>query len=298
MTYSIVARDPKTGELGVAVQSHYFSVGPVVPWVEAGVGAVATQASVNISYGPHGLDLMRAGKSPSEALAALVAKDEMSSRRQVAMVDAMGNVAAHTGDNCIPYAGHRTGAGVSVQANMMERDTVPDAMLAAYEKTPGPLAIRLLAALDAAEAEGGDIRGKQSAAMVISQGKKQSEPWQGRVLDLRVEDHPEPLVELRRLTQLHQAYRLFSAAEEAGDRGDVEEAAKLGMEGMQLAPGNAEMDFWAALSMASGGMMPMAREFMARAVAAEPRLAELARRMPATGHLPVTGELVRELLGH
>ncbi|MEO8457709.1 MAG: DUF1028 domain-containing protein [Chloroflexota bacterium] len=296
MTYSIVARDPETGELGVAVQSHYFSVGPIVPWVEAGVGAVATQASIDVSYGPRGLDLMRGGKTASEALAALVAKDELSSRRQVGMVDAAGNVATHTGDKCIAYAGHRSGPGVTVQANMMERDTVPDAMLAAYESTSGSLATRMLAALDAAEAEGGDIRGKQSAAMVISEGKKHGETWQGRLLDLRVEDHPEPLIELRRLAQLHEAYRLFSAAEEAGNRGDAEEAAKLGMQGMQLAQGNAEMDFWAALSMATGGMMPMAKEFMARAVAVEPRLKELARRMPATGQLLVTDETIRELL--
>ena len=259
MTYSIVARDPATGELGVAVQSHYFSVGSVVPWTESGVGAVATQAFAELSYGPLGLELMRAGKSAPEALRELVAADSGSTRRQVAMVDASGDVAVHTGDLCIAYAGFRTGNGVSVQANMMERDTVPDAMLAAYESASGPLADRLLAALDAAEAEGGDIRGKQSAAMSISSGEKQDAPWKEDKLDLRVEDHPDPLVELRRLVQMHRAYRLADAAEKAGTAGNIPEAMSNMMEAMKLSPGNPEISFWAAMGTAMAGQMPLAK---------------------------------------
>ena len=170
-TYSIVALDPETGELGVAVQSHWFSVGALVPWARAGVGAVATQSLVEPGYGPLGLELMAAGKTASQALDALKVADAHPEIRQVAMVDAEGNVAAHTGDNCIPEAGHRTGENYSVQANLMANDTVPDAMARAFESAEGDLAARLLAALQAAEAAGGDIRGKQSAAILVVSGE-------------------------------------------------------------------------------------------------------------------------------
>ncbi len=176
MTYSIVARDRDTGELGVAVQSHYFQVGPVVPWAIAGVGAVATQSMVNVSFGPLGLDYMKAGYRAEDALRALLAGDSQPEARQVALVDASGNVAVHTGAKCIPAAGHRTGDGFSVQANLMEKDTVWDAMFEAYTSTNAPLAERLLAAMDAAEAEGGDIRGKQSAAMLVVTGRPTGRP--------------------------------------------------------------------------------------------------------------------------
>ena len=297
MTYSIVARDPKTGKFGVAVQSHYFSVGPVVPWVEAGVGAVATQAFVEVSYGPRGLELMRAGKPAPDALDELVTADPDAARRQVAMVDAHGNVAAHTGELCIAYAGHKTGDGVSVQANMMERDTVPAAMLAAYESTSGDLTDRLLAAMDAAEAEGGDIRGRQSAAIVVAERNRQQHSWQGRLMELRVEDCPEPLPELRRLVQLHRAYRLADAAEHAATEGDVARAATHMKEALDLAPGNPEIAFWAAMGTASSGQMAMAKELLAQAVAADPRWTELVRRLPATGMFPVSEETIRELTG-
>ncbi len=293
MTYSIVARDPQNGEVGVAVQSHYFSVGSVLPWVEAGVGAVATQAFGEISYGPWGLERIRAGKTPTEALHELIAADPQSDRRQVAMVDAQGNVATHTGAECIAYAGHRTGAGVSVQANMMERDTVPDAMLAAYKGASGDLADRLLAALDAAEGEGGDIRGKQSAAIVIAAGTK-GEAWQGRLLDLRVEDHPQPLVELRRLVQLHRAYRLAGDAERAAAEGDVAGAVSSMTQAMQLAPGNAELAFWYAMGTAQAGQVELAKQLLAQAVSVDPRWNELVRRVPAW-MFALSEETIREL---
>jgi uncharacterized Ntn-hydrolase superfamily protein len=295
MTYSIVARDPQNGELGVAVQSHYFSVGPVVPWVEAGVGAVATQAFVDISYGPHGLDMMRDGKTATQALRDLLAADPQSARRQVAMVDARGNVAAHTGEECIACAGHRTGAGLSVQANMMERDSVPDAMLAAFEATSGDLAERLLSALDAAEREGGDIRGKQSAAIVIAAGARCDELWQGRLLELRVEDHSEPLVELRRLVQLNRAYGLEDAAERAAAAGDAQAAASGMAKALQLAPDNDEIAFWAAMGAATAGQIPLARQLLAQAVAVNPRWKELVRRVPAW-LFPLSEETIDELV--
>lgn len=296
MTYSIVARDAQNGQLGVATQSHYFSVGSVLPWVEAGVGAVATQAFGEVSYGPWGLERLRAGRTPEEALSELVAADPQAARRQVAMVDAHGNAAAHTGEQCIAYAGHRTGAGVSVQANMMERGTVPDAMLAAFEAATGDLAERLLAALDAAEGEGGDIRGKQSAAIVIAAGTRGEEPWQGRLLDLRVEDHPEPLAELRRLVQLHHAYRLAGDAERAAAEGDIAGAVSSMTQAMQLAPGNAELAFWYAMGTAQTGQIAAAKQLLAQAVAVDRRWAELVKRVPAW-MFALSDETISELTG-
>src|SRR5262245_8060205 len=176
-TFSIVARDPKTGELGVAVQSHYFSVGPIVPWAEPGIGAIATQSIVEVSYGPKGLDLMRSGKSAPDALAELLKADAGREVRQVAMIDSKGRVAAHTGGKCIPDAGHRIGTNYSCQANLMANDKVWPAMAAAFESAQGDLADRMLAALEAAQRAGGDIRGKQSAAIVVVSGKPSTQPW-------------------------------------------------------------------------------------------------------------------------
>src|SRR5918993_3614224 len=198
-TYSIVARDPDTGELGVAVQSHWFSVGPIVAWAEAGVGAIATQSFVDPSYGKNGLDLMRSGKSGPETLKELLAKDEGREVRQVAMIDAQGRVDAWTGKNDIQAAGHIVGKNFSVQANLMLNEKVWPAMAQAFENTRGDLAERMLAALDAAQAVGGDIRGQQSAALVVVTGKPTGQAWKDRTFDLRVDDSADPLKELRRL---------------------------------------------------------------------------------------------------
>src|SRR5438128_9601738 len=205
-TYSIVARDPATGELGVAVQSHWFSVGSIVSWAEAGVGAVATQSFVDPSYGKTGLDLMRAGRSAPDVLRDLLAADEAREVRQVAMIDAHGRVAAHTGSRNIAEAGHFAGANFSVQANMMLNGQVWPAMAKAFERARGDLAERMMTALEAAQAAGGDIRGKQSAALIVASGKSTGRPWVDRLFDLRVDDHPEPLKELRRLLTLQRAY--------------------------------------------------------------------------------------------
>lgn len=242
MTYSIVARDPTTGELGVAVQSHYFQVGTSVPWGEAGVGVVATQAMVNVSIGPAGLELLRLGYSPQQALDAVLAADPGPQLRQCALVDAAGRVAAHTGSRCIAEAGHRLGEGYSVQANLMQRATVWDAMAEAFEATSGPLAERMLAALDAAEAEGGDIRGRQSAALLVLSGRPSGRSWEDRVVDLRVEDHPEPLVELRRLFRLRCAFDASRAGDLAAQR-----------RALELAPEVVQIRFFAALALARAG---------------------------------------------
>jgi uncharacterized Ntn-hydrolase superfamily protein len=297
VTYSIVARDAATGAMGVAVQSHYFSVGPAVPWAEAGVGAVATQAFSETSYGPLGLELMRGGKSAAEALRALVAGDAREAVRQVAMIDGKGNVATHTGARCIAHAGHRTGDNVSVQANMMERDTVPDAMLAAYTSTSGDLTDRMLAALDAAEAEGGDIRGKQSAAIVVVKGDAVGKPWwDARELELRVEDHPEPLAELRRLVGLRRAYIAMDHGEERMLSGDVEGGLAEMARAYEMAPDNTESMFWYALALART-RPDEARAMLARARREEPRWAELLRRLPAAGLFPDDAALIERLLG-
>lgn len=250
MTYSIVAHDPETGQLGVAVQSHWFSVGPIVPWAEPGVGAVATQANVEVAYGPRALKLLREGLDPAEALSRLLAADPGSAGRQVAIVDAAGQVAVSTGEACIPFAGHITGDGVSCQANIMASERVWPAMLDAFNRAEGALALRLLAALDAAEAEGGDLRGRQSAAILVVPPRGE---WWQTVVSLRVEDNPAPLPELRRLVGLHQAYTVAAQFDELVNEGRHDEAAGLARRASELAPDNHELRFWAGLGAAQAG---------------------------------------------
>jgi uncharacterized Ntn-hydrolase superfamily protein len=286
VTYSIVARDKDTGELGVAVQSHYFQVGPVVPWAIAGVGAVATQSMVNISFGPLGLDYMRAGYTAEQALKALLAGDTEPDRRQVALVDAGGTVAAHTGARCIPAAGHRTGDGFSVQANLMEKDTVWDAMLEAYSTSHQPFAERMLAAMDAAEAEGGDIRGKQSAAMLVVTGKPTGRSWEDRTIDLRVEDSPEPLPELRRLLNIRRSLQAHKEADALEDAGDKQGANKKRLQAITIAPQLVEMRFWTGLSLAEAGDLDEGCKLIAEAVKKDRRWLETIQRLVAADRLP------------
>jgi uncharacterized Ntn-hydrolase superfamily protein len=296
-TYSIVARDPATGELGVAVQSHWFSVGAIVPWAEAGVGAVATQSFVDPSYGKLGLDLMRAGRAAPDALKGLLAADSASNVRQVAMIDAQGRVATHTGDHCIAAAGHVTGTNFSVQANMMEKPTVWPAMAKAFQEAKGDLAARMLAALEAAEAEGGDIRGKQSAALIVVSGTPTGRSWADRKFDLRVEDHPEPLKELRRLVTLQRAYNLMNEGDLAVERKDAEGALKAYSAAEALAPGNAEMVFWHAVSLVGMGKVDEAIPLFQKTYKADPRWRELLLRLPKVGLLPDDPKLMARLTG-
>jgi uncharacterized Ntn-hydrolase superfamily protein len=286
MTYSIVARDPQTGELGVAVQSHWFSVGSVVTWGEAGVGVVATQAFAEPSYGPLGLDLMRGGKSATDALAALTAVDAQADRRQVAMVDAAGVVASHTGEQCLGAAGHHTGGTYSTQANMMLRPTVWDAMAAAYESASGDLTDRLLAALDAAEAEGGDIRGRQSAAILVVGAERAPHAAAGRIVELRVEDHPDPLTELRRLVTVKRAYDGMNEGDEHLAKGDLDAALACYEKVQASVPGNVEFTFWRGVMLANFGKLDEARAFLERTYDAPGEWAELLRRLPTVGLLP------------
>ena len=294
-TYSIVARDPRTGELGVAVQSHYFSVGPVVPWAEAGVGAVATQSLVKIDYGPEGLALMRAGLSAPDALARLLADDPEREVRQVAMVDAAGNVAAHTGTRCIPAAGHLTADGVSVQANMMVDDRVWPAMLEAFEARDALLPERLVAALEAAQAVGGDIRGQQSAALLVVGAERAEAAWRGRLIDLRVEEHPHPVEELGRLLRFHRAYQYASQADDEMALGEWEAARASFARAVENAPDEVELRFWAAHAMLMAGREEEAMPRFAEVFAAEAHWADLVPRLIPAGLLPDDDALVARI---
>ena len=287
MTYSIVARDPKTGELGVAVQSHYFQVSPAVPWAQAGIGAVATQSQVNISYGPLGLELLQAGHTAEQALKALTAGDPQADVRQCAIVDAAGRVAAHTGNKCIPDAGHHLGDGFSCQANLMERDTVWAAMARAFTSTDAPLAERMMAALEAAEEEGGDIRGKQSAAMLVVTGSPTGRFWEDRIIDLRVEDAAEPLPELRRLLRIKRGYMALSEADLLSEAGDKAAAGAKAQEAIRIAPEMAEIRFWTGLEMATNGDMDGGCRLMAEVVAEKgERWVETLRRLAMAERVP------------
>lgn len=248
-TYSIVARDSVTGDIGVAVQSHWFSVGSVVTYGKAGVGVVATQSLVNPSYGPKGLALMEQGLSPQQALDALLANDKGEMYRQVAFLDVDGNVATHTGSSCIDEAGHRQGNNFSIQANMMLNNTVWDAMANSFENTNGNLSERILAALKAAEGEKGDIRGKQSAAILIVKGEATGNSWEDTIMDLRVEDSENPIEELDRLMKIHKAYDYMNKGDLAMEVGNSEQAEQLYLNAQKLFPENLEMKYWYAINL-------------------------------------------------
>ena len=286
-TYSIVARDPSSGQMGVAVQSHWFSVGSLVTWAEAGVGAVATQAMVNSNYGPLGLDLMRAGLSANQALQALLVADEGRELRQVAMVDTRGNVAAHTGTRCLSAAGHETGAGFSTQANMMVNSDIWPAMAAAYRASSGDLTDRLLAALEAGQAAGGDIRGQQSAAILVVKPVSTDRVWADRVLELRVEDHPQPVSELKRLVVLQRAYDLMNLGDEQLGANKIEEALISYSTAAGLAPEQVEMPFWHAVTLVGLGRVDEAIPIFAAVFQRSPAWKELARRLSSAGFMPV-----------
>jgi len=284
-TYSIVARDPVTGDLGVAVQSHWFSVGALVPWARAGVGAVATQSMVEASYGPKGLDLMAEGNDAVSVLSTLLEQDPHADIRQVAMVDARGAAAAHTGGRCIPEAGHHLGQGYSVQANLMGPATVPEAMAKAYEKASGPLAERLVAALAAAEAEGGDIRGRQSAAILVVRAESTGQPWNDRLVDLRVEDHPQPIQELERLLRLHRGYEQMNAGDLAVENGDLRGAENAYAQAEHILGDNLEARYWHAVAMVNAGLIERALPIFADIFLRGENWRELTPRLVESGFL-------------
>lgn len=282
-TYSIVARDAKSGELGVAVQSSYFSVGTDVSWADPGVGAIATQAIVEVAYGPRGLALLARGASAQDALGELVAQDPLAALRQVAIVDAEGRAAAHTGSACVSACAHAVGAGYSVQGNMLASDSVWQAMVPAFEQCQGDLAERLMGVLEAAERAGGDVRGRQSAALLVVGGERPGNSWEGRSFDLHVEDHPRPLEELRRLLTLRRAYALFQEARRTFAAGDLDGALESVARARKLHPGDLQFAFWTGVALANSGRPEQARQWLAEAFRDSKMWRELGRRLCEAG---------------
>jgi uncharacterized Ntn-hydrolase superfamily protein len=295
-TYSIVARDSETGEMGVAVQSHWFSVGSIVSWGEAGVGVVATQSFVNPAFGPDGLALLKSGITASEVVDKLIAEDEGRDVRQLAILDVNGNVKSYTGKNCIPGAGNIVGENYSVQANLMLNDKVPSAMSKAFEESKGPLAERMMAALFAAESVGGDIRGKQSAAILVVKGKSSGKVWEDRLIDLRVEDDPYPLDKLDRLLKIHRAYNHMNAGDLAVEHGDMELAMKEYSSAEKMFPENEEMKYWHAVTLATNGDVEASLLLFKKVFEKNENWKILTPRLVPLGLLNVSKEQLQQIL--
>ena len=297
-TFSIVARDEKTGDLAVGVQSHWFSVGTSVSWGEAGVGVVATQSFTNKSFGIRGLQLLKAGKTAQQALDELLRTDEGRDVRQVAIADAKGNVAVHTGKKCIDFAGHHKGTTYSVQANMMLNNTVPDVMAKAFDKNSTlPLPERVMAALNAAQAAGGDIRGRQSAVLLVVKGKATGAPWDdNHLVDLRVDDADQPLAELTRLLRVHRAYEHMNKGDLATETNNMKVAMQEYGAAMKLFPKNLEMQYWTAIALANTKQVPKAAGMLRNIYAQDGNWRELTRRLPKVGLLTVSGAELAQLL--
>ncbi len=295
-TYSIVARATETGEMGVAVQSHWFNVGGLVPWARAGVGAVATQSMVDPSYGAEGLVLMADGVPATVALEQLLAADEHSNIRQVAMIDGNGNVAAHTGSHCIEHAGHVVGVDYSVQANLMGPATVPQAMTRAFEAAQGALPERLVAALAAAQAAGGDIRGRQSAAILVVRGEATGRKWDDVVVDLRVEDNPDPVVELTRLLQMHRGYEMMNAGDLAVEEGNLRGADYFYGEAERILAGNPEARFWHAVALVNAGKVDESLPLFAKVFHADENWRTLVPRLIKPGFLDADAAVLSSII--
>lgn len=296
-TYSIVARDPGTGQLGVAVQSHWFAVGQLVPWARAGVGAVATQSFIDVRYGRDGLELMAAGVPVDTALAQLLKADPSPEVRQVGMIDAQGHIAQYTGKQCIRYASQLAGENFAVQANLMMTEGVPEAMAAAWRQARGTLAERMLAALEAAQALGGDLRGKQSAALLVVAGERGKRPRDGRLIDLQVEDNPTPLKELRRLLTLHTAYQYMNLGDHALESHDIEGALAQYGRAEALVPANLEMKFWHAVALVNAGRVPESLPLFTRIFHADNNWRELVPRLVAAGLLQADPATTQRITG-
>lgn len=296
-TFSIVARDEQTGEMGVGVQSHWFSVGTAVSWAEAGAGAIATQSFVNKSFGPRGLELLKKGLSAQQVVDSLLSNDAGREVRQLAIIDQNGNVAAHTGKGCIQYASHITGIQFSVQSNMMLTDKVNSAMAKAFTNSKGkPLAERILLALEAAQSAGGDIRGKQSCALVVVPAKSEGRPWDERTVDLRVDDAKEPLKELRRLLLVHTAYQHMNNGDLAIEKNDMPKAMDEYRAAMHMMPDNLEMQYWTAVTLANNKQVDKSVPIFKKVFALDKNWKELTRRLPAVNLLTVSEADLKRIL--
>ncbi len=294
-TYSIICYDSATGQFGAAVQSHYFKVADVI-WLEPGVGAVATQSLVDFAYGPLGIDMMKKGKSAKLALKGLLASDPDNQVRQVAMIDKDGVIAVHTGDKCIAEAGHQVGKNYSVQANLMRNATVWPAMAEAFENTKGDLAEKMMAALEAAQAEGGDIRGMQSAAMVVVSGEPTGKSWVDRLIDIRVDDSPESLKELRRLLDISRAYRHMDKGDEYITEKNYEAANKEYETAAKLNPDNPEIRYWEAVSLVTAGQVDAALPIFKDIFAIDESWRELIPRLVDADLLPNDKAVIERIM--
>ena len=295
-TFSIVARDTKTGEMAVAVQSHWFSVGTVVSWGEAGVGVVATQSFVNKSFGLRGLELLKSGKSPDEAVKILLSDDPGESVRQLAILDKTGRVATHTGKKCIDEAGHTNGDNFSVQANMMLNEKVVPAMEKAWLGNSNlPLGERMIAVLKAAQDAGGDIRGKQSAALLVVKGESTGEPWNDRLIDLRVDDDENPIIEIERLLKVYRAYEHMNLGDLYVEKGDMKKAMDEYNAAMKMFPQNLEMQYWTAITLASNKEVKKASSMLQSIYKEDSNWRELTKRLPRVGLLTVSDNDLKEL---
>ena len=297
-TFSIVARDPKTGDMAVGVQSHWFSVGTTVSWAEAGVGAIATQSFVNKSFGIRGLTLLKEGKNAQDVLDILLSDDQGKEVRQVGIVDAKGNVAVHTGKNCVDYAGHVKGTQFSVQSNMMLTDKVPAAMAKAFESSANlPLAERVLKAMEAAQAVGGDIRGKQSAALLLVNATDTGKPWDdNHKVDLRVDDHILPLVELARLLKVQRAYEHMNEGDLAVEKNDMKKAMEEYGAAMKMFPNNLEMQYWTAIALANSHEIKKAVTMLKKIYSKDMNWLEMTKRLPKVGLLTVSDAELKQLV--
>jgi uncharacterized Ntn-hydrolase superfamily protein len=294
-TYSIVAYDPKAGQIGVAVQSHWFAVGALVAWAETGVGAVATQSFIEPAYGPSGLNIMSSGESAPDTLAALLAKDAMKDVRQVAMIDTNGMADAFTGAACVDDAGHIVGPHFSVQANMMENKSVVPMMKKTYVESRGDLAERLLLTLESAEKAGGDIRGRQAAALIVVKSAATGNYTSDRLFDLRVDDHPQPLSELRRLVNVGRAYEHMNRGDDVFTQGNFLEAVCEYKQSADMLPGLVEAKFWQAVALTAGDRIEEARPVFSEVFSQEPQWRKMVTRLPKAGILPDDAKLIDEI---
>ncbi len=296
-TFSIVAIDKAAGEMAVGVQSHWFSVGSIVSWGKSGVGVVATQSFVNPAYGPDGLRLMEEGKTAMEALDFLTAKDEGKEFRQIAFLDVGGNIATFTGEKCVQSAGHINGNNFSVQANMMLNDQVVPAMAKAFEENESmPLAERVVQALKVAQAAGGDIRGKQSAVLLVFNTDKVEHEWMDKKVNLRVDDHKNPLIELERLLKVHRAYEHMNNGDLAVEHGDMAKALKEYSAAEKMFPENLEMKYWKAIALANNNRIDEALPIFKKIFLKDPNWKEMTTRLPASGLLEVSEGDMKKIL--
>lgn len=296
-TYSIVARDEKTGEMAVAVQSHWFSVGSLVAWGEAGVGVVATQSFINKSFGVRGLALLKEGKTPQEALGILLSTDEAKEVRQVAILDKLGRVAVYTGKSCIKFAGHQKGNNFSVQANLMMSDKVWPAMAKAFEENNElPLAERVMTAMRAAQNQGGDIRGKQSAVLLVVKGESTGKVWDDKLIDLQVDDNAAPIEELDRLLKVYRAYEHMNNGDHAVETGNMKLASEEYQKAEKMFPDNLEMQFWHAITLLNNGQLGEGSTMLKSIFQKDNNWRILTARLPASGLLTVSEKELKIIL--